>query len=112
MKQKDARLGSDTYATAADKLAATITQPDISYMSLYADYNTSLLAIKQKRSSNSPTTEETNVEVDLGDNTKTPLMFAQSLERTVRDDLINTSTGQILLITVVATPSSTTVFAT
>ena len=48
MKQKDARLGSDTYATAADKLAATLSQPDISSVSLYADYNTSLLTIKQK----------------------------------------------------------------
>jgi len=49
MKQKDARLGSDTYATAADKLAATLSQPDISSVSLFADYNTSLLTIKQKK---------------------------------------------------------------
>jgi len=54
----------------------------------------------KKRSYNSPTTEEINVDVDLGDDTETPFMFAQYLEGTVRDDLTNTSTGQILRITV------------
>ena len=54
----------------------------------------------KQRSSNSPTTEDTNFDVNLEDDTETPFTFAQSLEGKVRYDLTNTATGQILLITV------------
>ena len=70
-------------------------------MCLYADYNSNLLTIKQKKkTSKSTTTEETTFDADLGDTTETPRMFASSLEGTVRDNLTNTAIGQILLVAV------------
>ena len=98
-KQKAALLSSDSYSTSADKFEHFLSQPSISSVCLYAEYNTGLITIKQKkRSSNSTSTVMTNFEEDLGDDTETPIMFAKSMEGTVKSNLTNTSTGLILLL--------------
>ena len=100
-KQKNDLLASDKYSTSADKLSVILSQPGSSSVCLFAEYNSNLLTIKQlKKSSKSTTTEESTFDADLGDMTETPRMFASSLEGTVRDNLTNSSTGQILRLAV------------
>jgi len=43
---------------------------------------------------------ETTFEEDLGDSLDSPEMFASTLEGTIRDNLTNSATGQILLLAV------------
>ncbi len=92
-------LASDLHSTAADKLSVTLSAPGVSSLCLFADYDSDLLTIKQKKKApKSLTFEETPFRDDLGDGIETPMSFAHSMEGTVRDNLTNTATGQILLL--------------
>ena len=96
--ERGAFLGNGQ-SSPADKLSAYFLQPRVSHIALYADYNSQLLTIKQKaRCSKSGRTNVTTFDKDLGDMTETPEMFASSLSGTMRDNLTDTSTGQLLLL--------------
>ena len=86
-------------SSPADKLSAYFLQPGVSHISLYAVYNSELLTIKRKtRCSKSGRTDITTFNEDLGDMTESPEMFASSLNGTMRENLTDTSTGQLLLL--------------
>ena len=64
-----------------------------------AEYNSGLLTIRKKnRASNSSTSDTTDYNEDLGDDTENPLKFAQTMESSIRDNLTQRSTGMILLV--------------
>ena len=100
LKLINAVLASEDYTTHADKLLSYFTQtPSISFVCLFANFNSGLLTIKQKaRSPNSTITNVSNLEEDLGDEIDSPVMFARSMEGTVRDNLTHTASGLILLL--------------
>ena len=86
-------------SSPADKLSAYFLQTGVSHLVLYADYDSQLLTIvRKKRSSNSRETCVTTFDDDLGDITETPEMFAYSLGGTMRDNLTDSTTGQLLLL--------------
>ena len=96
--ERAAFLGSGQ-CSPADKLSAFFLQSGVSHISLYAEYNSQLLTIKRKaRCSKSGTIDVTSFDEDLGDQTETPEMFASSLSGTMRDNLTDSSTGELLLL--------------
>ena len=87
--------------TSADKLAHILSRDDVSSISLYADFNSNLLTIKQKKRANKgEQLEETVFDDDLGDDTDSPEDFARDMDATIRQNLTNSVTGQILLCAV------------
>ena len=87
--------------TSADKLAHILSRDDVSSISLYADFNSNLLTVKQKKRANKgEQLEETVFDDDLGDDTDSPEDFARDMDATIRQNLTNSVTGQILLCAV------------
>ena len=98
-KERMAALANDQYSSSADKLIHQLTQPGISSVCLFAQYNSGLLTIRKKnRAPNSTAVETTDFEDDLGDDTESPRSFAEAMEVTIRDKLTQKSTGMILLV--------------
>ena len=94
-----AALASDEHSSSADKLLHQLSQPGISSVCLFAQYNSGLLTIrKKKRAPNSTAAETTDFDDDLGDDTESPWSFAETMEVTIRDNLTQKSTGMILLV--------------
>ena len=94
-----AALASDGYSSSADKLLHQVSQPGVSFVCLFARYNSGLLTVGQKnRASNSTQVETTDFDDDLDDDTESLRSFAESIEVTIRDKLTQKSTGMILLV--------------
>ena len=81
--------------TPADRLEAWAKDdPTISYMALYGVWESGLLKIRVKKRHLNNSLSVNDFNDDLGDTTDSPKSFAES----VRGDLTQTSTGEILLI--------------
>ena len=106
-RQDRAAFLANGNSSPADKLSAYFLQTGVSHVALYADYDSQLLTIKQKtRSSNSRETNVTTFDDDLGDITETPEMFASSLKGAMRDNLTDSTTGQLLLLSMWTTDTA------
>ena len=87
-------LADPLNGTAVDRLIHEVSNDKtMSYIMLFAEKSSGLLTIKQKRMSPNKAVEIDDFNDDLGDIVDSPMQHAESL----RDRLVHTETGQILL---------------